>query len=275
MPYRFGAATTDHVTIATGGTYAAATSAHFVYGWWRPTTLTATRGLWSIGPTTGAEIDTVTDELRMRSLAATTVGLFTTAGVDLIVNEWKFLAWFFTLNAAGVTAAWRVWAGDVMNHPVAVPVTQATAPAGAWTGSGNFTIGNKDAGTLAFQGDIAQVGFGFTLTNFTNTQHPYNFGSAFGAIDANGEDHMLTRFVRPAWRGEYPWLAGNGLYGSVQGEAFWRRWHNPLRPGAAYVGIGSPTDIMPKTVTLLGATESQEGEPRPLMGSPMFPSVRR
>ena len=69
MAYTFGGATTDDITFASAITIGANSRAALICGWWYPTTLTATRKLWSANSTgiVGAEIDTTTSELRLRS----------------------------------------------------------------------------------------------------------------------------------------------------------------------------------------------------------------
>lgn len=201
MPYTFGAATADDVAFAKAFVSGGNGQAAFVWGWWMPTTLTATRGLWSLGNTIGAEIDTTTSELRLRT-DGTVDGQYTTTGAALAVNKWSFFAFLFTTNNTGMASKWVVWMGTEDTAPREITVTQATAPTVGFTGNATFYLGNKGTGTLAFQGDIACGGCRGTQVTGAGLG-PFLL-AAQGAITAAEAEFTLNRYVLPAWLGEKP-----------------------------------------------------------------------
>jgi hypothetical protein len=268
MPYLFGGATTDHITWPIGLSTGASATAVFVHGWWLPSVLTATRGLWSIGAITGAEVNSTTDELRLRT-NNTTDGQWTTTGVDCVVDEWKFIAFFLSCLNTGSADAWRVWAGDVNTPPAAITLTEAVASSGNFTGDTNFTIGNKSTGSLAYDGRISHVGLVATNATAGVTTNPFGV-AAYGAVTAAEEQLILERFVWPAWYSETPWFWSD----SYPGMESTYRWFNVLNPLAEVYGIGGTT-IMPNNRTLLGAAQTSLRAPRPLRRSPLLPPRRR
>lgn len=272
MPYTFGAGTGDDINIDTTSGPGANDSDSLIYGWWMPTTLTATRGLWSNGNVTGAEIDATTDELRLRSDTLTTDGQYTTTGVDLAIDQWKFIAFFLTCVNGGPAVTWKVWAGDIHNSPTAVTVTTATSPTGNLAASTAFTIGNKGTGTVAFQGDIAHVGCVTALSvGTTPTTNPFNIASR-GTVTADEEQFILERFVQPAWVGDLHkmWDVPPGMSAMNQGA-----WHCNLDVEARWVYFYLNTTGNERTQVINGATWSQNGAPRPHVGMAMHPRPRR
>lgn len=250
MPYTFGAGTGDDATWTNSNSGFTA-GITVVTGWWRPTTLTAGRGLWSAGSIIGAEIDTTTTELRLKLDNATTDGEWTTSGLGLAVDTWRFLAFASsTVNTPG--ASWKVWAGTVETAPVEVTVNVAVALSGAFTGTSSFTVGNKgSAGVVAFQGDIAEVlVVGETASN-TNSMFS---NESFGSFTSNITSQIERQMVFPAWEGDYDSIArlrnGNtavmGLYGYWSGES---------------TTVETPFGRVVATIS--GATVSQNGSPRP------------
>lgn len=197
MSYTCGAATGNDIAMTLISTGATGTSC-FVAGWWKPTTLTATRGLWSAGNIFGAEIDTTTSELRLRT-DNTTDGQWTTTGVGLTVGEWKFLAFANSCNNTGPAAAWVVWAGTGDTAPQRVTVTQATAPVGNFTGSTAVVLGNKGTGNFAFQGEIGPAVF----ATHAGSIRGYVPTTVAGTINQEGIDAVYQRLVLPIWRGEW------------------------------------------------------------------------
>ncbi len=201
MAYTFGGATTDDITFASALTIGANSRAALICGWWYPTTLTATRKLWSVNTTgiVGAEIDTTTSELRLRS-DNTTDGQWTTTGVNLATNTWKFLAFLCTFNNTGPTVAWDVWAGDAENVPQLVTVTSAVSPVGNNTGNANFYIGNAGTGSLAFQGDIGWIAVVNTSAAAGTFGHPFQL-LTFGVINDITRTFVFERFIQHLWKG--------------------------------------------------------------------------
>ena len=254
MPAIFGAATTDDITITTVNIHTTATIS-LVYGWWRPTTLTATRGLWSNGNIIGAEIDATTDELRLRT-DNTTDGQWTTAGVDLAVGEWKFIACVRSSLSGTPSAAWRVWAGDITTAPVEATVTNAIAPVGNFVGGASFFLGNKGTASLAFQGEISNAGEIGSSDTAGITTHPFGI-AAYGAITNAEAAWIYEQFVLPAWSGDYSFAHINRT-SSVE------HWHLSCDPLFAAVGEvrNSATVLQPAAVTVNGATYSDTRDPR-------------
>lgn len=199
MAWTFGGATGDDITCTVT---ALSSGRHMlVSGWWYPTTLTATRGLWSMGATCGVEINTTTSELRLKTQHATTAGEWTTTGVGLTLNQWQFLAFLVSVNSTGPSDAWRVWSGTNEISPQECTVTSAVAPVGTVTSNTAFSIGNKGStGTLAFQGDIEHVYAGINLATIDVTQNAIPLATA-GTITQAEADFVLGRIVAPLWAG--------------------------------------------------------------------------
>lgn len=273
MSYTCGAATGDDIATAIlpAGIGATLTSC-FIAGWWKPTTLTATRTLWSGANNFCAEINTTTSELRVRT-ANTTGGQWTTTGVNLTVNEWKFLAFANTCNNTGPTAAWVVWAGTNETIPQQVTVTQATAPNGNFQTSSNFVLGNKSpsSGTVAFQGEIGPVVLARTAANVLGIV-PTNTAGAFTAEEI---DLMYTRIVLPVWAGEWcpPWFRQIRINDNQAIVSFYTSldYASPQNVRME-TGTGQPFG----TITFSGVTLSQERCPRPMPQQALQPKyVRR
>lgn len=269
MSYTCGAAATNDLAMVITQMGATATSC-LVAGWWKPTTLTATRGLWSAGNIFGAEIDTTTSELRLRT-DNTTDGQWTTTGVGLTVNEWKFLAIANSCNNTGPAAAWVVWAGTNETIPQQVTVTQATAPNGNFTGSTAVVLGNKGTGSLAFQG---QIGPAFFARNAADPLGAVPTATA-GAFTQEEIDLMYNRIVLPVWSGEWcpPWLRqmrinnGNGSVMFCTSLDYAGPAEVDIQTGAS----GTPFGV----ITINGLTLSQERCPRPMPQQVLQPLYAR
>jgi hypothetical protein len=263
MPFTFGGATGDDVSWTNQVVVGATNTSALAFGWWRPTTLTATRGLWSAGATVGAEIDATTDELRLRT-DNTTDGQWTTAGVDMVVNEWIFLAFLLSANNTN-GAAWRVWRAT-LNLPVTeATVSVATARSGNFTGSSSIVVGNKGtAGTLAFQGDIA--GFGVYSTTATASEnHPLavsSYGTAFTQAQA---DLVRDRLVIPAYEGRLSSVMSAHAFNAASTQfVYWRADVASAQAMQRATASGSTFT----TLTLNGATVSGSAHPRPVLAGP-------
>jgi hypothetical protein len=258
VPYTFGGATTDDITATTGVTVGSGGGV-FCAGWWYPTTLTATRGLWAMQTTMGAEINTTTSELRLRT-NNTTDGQHTTTGAGLVVNEWRFLAFWWYGNNTGPNSQWSVWSGNLNTPPAACTITVATAPAGNFTGASTFYVGNMATASQAFQGDVAEVLFlnhanqsgDETLTTFGL---PNTTAAPTAAITAN----IYNRFVLPCWQGDYG-IVINGLTRSA-----WTSSYYPLDGPIMHLRVGNsgvaPVST-PVAPTVNGATLSARRAPR-------------
>jgi hypothetical protein len=199
MAYTFGALASDDITFTFGLTLGATNRAQLIAGWWYPTTLTATRGLWSAGNVMGAEIAATTSELVLRT-DNTTDGQWTTTGANLVVDQWRFLA--FYLTATNTPAAqWRVWSGDLQTPPAACTITVNTAPVGNFVGNTSFYVGNKGTSTTqAFQGAVGNVA-GAALGNAAPPLGIFN-STNFGQLNAEQELWIYQNYVLPYWLGE-------------------------------------------------------------------------
>ena len=264
MPYTFGAGTGDDITFTANVSLGGNGSGGLICGWWYPTTLTATRGLWSRATIFGAEIDTTTSEIRLRT-DNTTDGQWTTTGAELATQKWSFLAFFYSLNNTGPTAGWRVWMGTIDTAPVALTITQATAPVGNFaTGGGAITIGNKGTGTLAFQGDIAN--FGYYATQAANgSTNPFALAT-HGTVTADIENHVYRRLVLPYWLGN-GWTVGGvprltGNFSTSATEAGFVDLDRLVPVVERYMDNPAATNTSLVT-TINGATRSLNGAPRP------------
>lgn len=203
MAWTYGAGTGDDTTFAAAGGIVSGAVA-FMCGWVYPTTLTATRTIFSIGNNWQIRIDTTTSELRLVS-DNTTDGQWTTTGVGLATGTWKFLAVLVSPLNTGVACAWRVWVGDLTTPPAEVTVTNAVAPSGNFTGATNITFGNAGTGTVAFQGSIES----FVFANFNGSANPTRAAfpiAAAGTITQAEANLVRDRYVTPLWRGNlYPY----------------------------------------------------------------------
>jgi hypothetical protein len=274
MSYVFGGAATDDLNLSTGGSYGADNTVALVTGWWYPTTLTATRKLWSVAAagTVGAEIDATTSSLRLRT-DNTTDGQWTVP-VGFAVDEWFYFAFLLAAENTGVLAAWRVWVGRPDTAPTPATVTVATAPVGNFAGSGSFYIGNAGTGSLAFQGNIANITW---LSNTASGTIPSPLRLATnGVITADEETHIYNTLVEPFWRGDYSALfniRGPHITSTIAG------WLVPLQeaagPPSAYGNIHNSATVMPLATTGSGPAWSQVGSPRPILNAAMHNQVPR
>lgn len=257
MSYTCGASTSDDLAM-TLTTIGGSGINVFVAGWWKPTTLTAACGLWSAGNIFGAEIDTTTSELRLRT-DNTTDGEWTTTGVGLTVDEWKFLAFAFSCNNTGPAAEWVVWAGTGGTAPTQVTVTQAVAPSGNFIGSTAVVLGNKGTGAFAFQGEIGPTVFArdtaSTVLGFVPT-------ATAGTIAQEGIDVVYYRLVLPIWSGIWcpPRLRWPATGSTTAMFVTSLDLAGPLEVDVITSGIGNPFDSIGRN----GVTLSQERCPRPM-----------
>jgi len=270
MAYTFGAATGDDITWVGTNTAFATNRLTLVCGWWYPTTLTATRGLWSFGNVAGAEIDTTTSELRLRT-DNTTDGQWTTTGVGLTTNTWTFLAFMASCNNTGPAAAWRVWTATIDTFPTEVTVTSAVAPVGNFTGSTSFTVGNKGTGTVAFQGDIGEVVI-YQSGSVSGILSPFNFAT-FGTITQAEADWALAEFVVPAFRGDVFSKRANNVSGANIEPGYWSGAPDSQVMRHTY---NTTTDIAPIAPTVSGATVTANHPPVVARHAPLhLATVRR
>lgn len=260
MPYTFGSATSSRVSI---GSVPFAMNgpnrAHIGFAWVHPTTLTAGRTFWSLGAagfwsTVRIAIDTVTNQMRIYTLRATTNGEYVTSDAGLALNEWRFIA--FAINVgAGVTEQAIAWAGSITEPPKPLTMTVAVVPVGSLNTSGaTLTVGNSGANNVAFQGHIAEYG-GLQQDLTTLGEPPLNL-SAAGSFTAAEEVDLLRRFIIPAWEGK--WASMNTV---KRGTATVSGCGIMLNFGPSFHSFDAAAQpVGPGAVT--SATHSQVGHPR-------------
>ena len=266
MAWTFGTGTGDDASLNITSIGASGT---IFYGscWVYPTTLTATRAIWSIGNNWTMRIDATTSELRFIS-DNTTDGEWTTTGASLATNTWTFLAWLASPLNTGPTCAWRAWAGTLETSPQELTITNAVAPVGNFTGGTSLTWGNRGgSGTVAFQGALENCVFGAFNGTISATLSPFAIAAA-GTITQNEADLIRDRYVRPMWLGDlYPYeKARAGLPATNSGLNYYVTRMNlgaqSLMELAFRAATGNPVGGM---TALNGATASATRGPRPAL----------
>ena len=267
MAWTFGGGTGDDATLNITSSGANGT---IIFGscWVYPTTLTATRAIWSIGNNWTLRIDTTTSELRFIS-DNTTDGEWTTTGANLATNTWTFLAWMANPTNTGPALALRIWAGTLDTRPVEVTVTNAVAPVGNFAGATSLTWGNRGSGTVAFQGGIENAVYGSFNGTISDLVSPFAV-AASGTITQTEADFVKDRYVLPIWQGNlYPYeKAFSGLPAGSSG-LFWyvlrmNRTAQSLMEFAFRTTAGNPVGGL---TALNGATASANRVPIPALDS--------
>lgn len=190
--------------ITTSSAWGASGSAYLVSGWYKFTTLTATRCLWSSGTTFCSQIAATTSELTMGSDGATTDSVWTTSGLGLTTGKWWHISWLASCAQTGTGEAWRVWIADAEHPPTEVTVTLTTAIVGAFTSSTTLVLGNRTtAGALAIQGSMSSfMAIAQGAGNSSVASLPM---TAFGAITQVEADQVRERLLVPLWQGNPDW----------------------------------------------------------------------
>lgn len=204
MSWTFGGGTGDDATLNI--TSIGASGTYFIGSCWvYPTTLTATRAIWSIGNNWTLRIDATTSELRFIS-DNTTDGEWTTTGAGLATSSWTFLSWAASPLNTGPTLALRIWAGTLDTRPAELTVTNAVAPVGNFAGGTALTWGNRGgSGAVAFQGSLENCAFGAFNGTVSATLGPLPIAAA-GTITQAEADLIKDRYVLPMWQGNlYPY----------------------------------------------------------------------
>ena len=197
VAWSFGVNIADQMTWSVTNSFASSNSSMLVAGWWHPTTLTATRRLWSCGNNIGAQINTTTSELRLKT-DNTTDKEWTTSGVGLALNQWKFLAFLGSFTNTGAAAQWRVWSGTIDVAPIEATVSVAVAGAGNFTGATSFALGNGAAGPLGWQGLIGSV-----MTVYATQGSQSVLPVSSGVINNEEADIVFKSIVLPVWLGDW------------------------------------------------------------------------
>lgn len=267
--YTFGGATTDAVGLDTLTTLAGDNRQHLITGWWRPGTLTSGRYLYSLGSgSSGVLLATPADEIVLRANRGTTSREDVTTDLNLVVDEWRFLAVFSTHENTGTLDAWRVWAGTIETPPVAVSLTTNTAGSGNLTMSTSaLTIGNRSGGSVAWRGQIADVRYAVTGSAVGNPLHPF-LTQTSGAIADDEALYVYERFVLPAWEGR-SWDLMRGRSTAVQ-FGWWPGYENSPWFRAGTAQLVEPT----AQPTYTGVTVSAIGPPRRTLQHVFCPDTR-
>lgn len=266
MAYTFGAATGDDVNAVLSLSAPADNRVSVCCGWFRPTTLTAGRYLWSHGANSGVRIASTTDEV-VGVCDRTTDSVRTTTGVDLVVGEWTFLAAMYNAENTGPADRWRVWRGTVDTPPTEVTVTDTTTGSGNVSASATWVVGNNNTtGTVAFQGDVDNLRLLVVSQAQGATTHPLMHVTS-GTITQAEADFVLERLIRPAWLGE-PWEH------RLTTVATWEMSHWPgtvlgVVRRLPYFQATPEPHVVP---TYNGATPAATRAPRPMICHPFFSS---
>ncbi|CAB4197159.1 hypothetical protein UFOVP1304_33 [uncultured Caudovirales phage] len=206
MAYTFGGTTGDHLTwTESASPWGITARSGIIAGWYRPTTLTAGRALWSVGGVNRAEIATTTSEIKLVLDRATTDTEWTTTGLGLAVNQWHFVAVLQNNFNTGPVTNFRVWSSVGTDIPTAVTVAQTIAGAGNTINSTVVTAGNVSAaGATAFQGQIGRFDYvvGVSASSL--------IGNTNGSIGTENERIMFEQVVVPIWAGYFPTFYGSG-----------------------------------------------------------------
>ncbi len=205
MSYTFGGTTGDDLTWTESvSPWGATQRSGLIAGWWLPTTLTAGRGLWSVGTSHRAVIASTTSEVDL-FFDRTTDTQHTTSGLNLVVGEWHFIAFLMNNFNTGPVTNWKVWRSIGTNIPTPVTVNQTAAGSGNATSSTIPTVGNVGAsGTVAFQGDIGRFDY------FVGTAANAFLDNTNGSIGVDSERRAFEQVVLPIWAGQFPTFLGSG-----------------------------------------------------------------
>lgn len=215
MSYTYGAAASNDITWATGVLAGAASSAFLVCGWWRPTTITAGRGLWSFGNTgICARWSTIANQIDLVTNNVTTDGVWNTTTANFVAGNWYFMACLYQTSTA--TTNITFWSGTGSNTPIKFALTNTTAPVGNNTAStAVFYLGNIGTSTTAgFQGQIGSCNL-FQLSGNSVPNNPFLI-SNFTSLSADEENYIYTEFVIPSWLGvKFPTACQNISFSSL------------------------------------------------------------
>lgn len=260
MAYTFGAATTDLVSWSANITSLFTTNRSALIACWvRPTTLTATRKIWSAGTVWTLQIDTTTSSCRLTADAVTDGAFTFPAG--LTVGQWTWICVIVNCGT-GPTMDVNAWTATETSMPVKQTVTVATAPVGAFTTSGLvFGVGNTTTTpTTAFQGDIGGV--------YAHAENASSFAGPLGIISDGATtqaelDRAFIRFIDPLWRGDLQRIAGQGfqaVYNPTAGSAMAGAQVIASLDGGPW-SIKPAVNVSPLAATVAGATISTRTSP--------------
>lgn len=268
MAYLCGAGTSNTLSmtiVQMGG----GTASSFVCGWWKPNTLTAGRVLWAAGANYGMEIDSVTTELRLKTGNLTTNGEWNTTGVNLAVDEWKFIACISSQasnpgSAVATTANWAVWVGTNESIPQEVTVTEAITPVNDFVSSTNLRLGNNLGGASAFQGLLG----GALFCRHAGSIQGIVPTTISGTLTTEGKEVVYNRLILPIWKGDWrpSWLSSL-RQNNNQSIALYATFLDYVGPIEKDIISGNFEPF--GSVSVSGCTLSQERCPRPMPLQPL------
>lgn len=264
MPYTFGGATGDDIVLPVVSSIIGPSVSGLATLWAYPTTITSGRALIGFGNNIGRIAHSATaNEIDVLLPAGTTDGVWTSSGLSLSTNTWRFLAVAWSA-VAGPTMDVKLWAGDSVTPPTAVTITQATAPVGTFTSATTATMGNGSASSgIAFQGDLAQYD-AFSTNIAGGANHPFG-QSAYGAFSAESEALLLSRFVLPLWEGSYRARALGRVINNTTSFQHISCDLSLLAAAYRHVQTTSANESV-AALTINGATVSANGCPKPRFG---------
>lgn len=284
MPLTFGAATSNVGTIVTtAGAVGSTGTAGLFTGWFYPTTLTAGRYLLALAATSttanyGCRIGTTTSTLQLSSNTGTTPGTWTATADSTIfpsgitINQWWFIAGLVSV-VTGPTIAWRMWLGTETQPPIAMTITQNTAPVGTLGTLATNFIGNNTATspTASFQGDLGQINLIFCTTDINA---PLPIATA-GTITTDEQLLIEQQYVLPLWSGKHP-----GHFprtGTTAAEWVTIENANAMTYIRQNLSATAATAIGRAEATLSGATVSSSRQPSmsDQMVNVRYPPIRR
>lgn len=258
MAYTFGAATGDDATWTDSSSpWGATARSGIIAGWFYPTTLTPGRALWSVGADNRCLISPSGTEIDIFVRRSTANSQDRTLGLNLVTQQWTFIAILASHQNTGAVDNFRIWRGFGTDIPTLVPLD---TPPVAGTGTGlttatTITVGNVQAtGALAFQGDIGR--FDYIVATVANALCQ----NTSGLISADDEFAIYTNIVFPIWQGGFPTFYGsgqnsnNGITHSVLDLDNRGGYVRSIRNGGSII-------TMDRSVAISGATISQNRAP--------------
>lgn len=202
MAYEFGGggATNSNLTwVESASAWGTSARPGIIAGWFRPTTLTAGRALWSVGAVHRAVIASTTSEIDLFFDRATTDTQWQTTGLGLVVDQWHFIAVLMNNFNTGPVTNFKVWRSVGTDIPTPVTVSEIVAGVGTAIFSETVTAGNvSSAGAAAFQGEIGR--FDYVVAVAAQAL----IGNTNGSIGVESERIMFEQVILPIWAGKFP-----------------------------------------------------------------------
>jgi hypothetical protein len=263
MAYTFGAATSNSVVANSGISAGANSTAYLVGGWFYPTTLTAGRRYWALGGVTGLDVGTTTSQIRLTTDRVTTDALTTHATAGITTGKWWFIAVLAAIGSSGIPQV-CFWVGDENQPPLGLIVAPSNGGSGNGTSSTNWTIGNLNAGTSSFQGDIGNQFFWAQVGPSISSPLPI---VTAGTIDAAVQEATYNRLIVPMYTGDWQslWTPGNVHTNDIE------NYLNMESQGTPMMTAGATNQSSYGPTTVSGATWTERTSPNaPKVNWPVF-----